>query len=411
MVQDASGAVLPGVTVEATSPALIEKMRAAVTDGSGRYSIVDLRPGTYEVSFSLAGFSTIKREGVVLSGNFDAPVNAELRVGSLEETITVSGASPVVDVTNTLTQTVLTKEQIEVLPGGRTIQGRAALVPGVMVTSANTGVIAHGSASTDSHTMIDGYKSGMHLVGRGTGRLGVGSVTQTQEATIEELVYDAAGQGAEYAFSGVRMNMIPKEGSNATRFETISYGSRETFETNNLGDLQDPPYNFQYAPQEFFFDFNSVVGGPLKRDKLWYFASIAGNRSNTRILDTYFKPVRALDAGEVSGPARGRSNAVVPGRHRRQVESVGNGPGHAPGHQQAQAALQLRQHAHRQPARQLHDRGREAFARGGVAPAALPDLVRAGAMDGADHEPPAARGRLFVSARRLSRELPARESD
>ena len=238
VVQDASGAVLPGVTVEATSPALIEKMRAAVTDGSGRYSIVDLRPGTYEVSFSLAGFSTIKREGVVLSGNFDAPVNAELRVGSLEETITVSGASPVVDVTNTLTQTVLTKEQIEVLPGGRTIQGRAALVPGVMVTSANTGVIAHGSASTDSHTMIDGYKSGMHLVGRGTGRLGVGSVTQTQEATIEELVYDAAGQGAEYAFSGVRMNMIPKEGSNATRFETISYGSRETFETNNLGDLQ-----------------------------------------------------------------------------------------------------------------------------------------------------------------------------
>ena len=216
VVQDASGAVLPGVTVEATSPVLIEKMRTAVTDGAGRYSIVDLRPGTYEVTFSLTGFSAVKREGVVLSGSFDAPINAELRVGSLEETITVSGASPVVDVTNTLTQTVLTKDQIEVLPGGRTIQGRAALVPGVMVTSANTGVIAHGSASTDSHTMIDGYKSGMHLVGRGTGRLGVGSVTQTQEATIEELVYDASGQGAEYAFSGVRMNMIPKEGSNGT---------------------------------------------------------------------------------------------------------------------------------------------------------------------------------------------------
>ena len=161
--------MLPGVTVEAASPALIEKARTAVTDGAGRYSIVDLRPGTYEVTFSLPGFSTVKRDGLVLSGNFDAPVNAEMKVGSLEETITVSGASPVVDVTNTLTQTVLTKEQIEVLPGSRTVQGRAALVPGVMVTSANTGVIAHGSASTDSHTMIDGYKSGMHLVGRGTG--------------------------------------------------------------------------------------------------------------------------------------------------------------------------------------------------------------------------------------------------
>ena len=138
LVQDASGAVLPGATVEAASPVLIEKARTAITDGSGRYSIVDLRPGTYEVTFSLTGFSTVKREGIVLSGSFDAPVNAELRVGALEETITVSGASPVVDVTNTLTQTVLTKEQIEVLPGARTIQGRAAMVPGVMVTSANT---------------------------------------------------------------------------------------------------------------------------------------------------------------------------------------------------------------------------------------------------------------------------------
>ena len=128
-VQDASGAVLPGVTVEASSPALIEKARTAVTDGAGRYSIVDLRPGTYEVTFSLPGFSTVKRDGIILTGNFDAPVNAEMKVGSLEETITVSGASPVVDVTNTLTQTVLTKEQIEVLPGSRTVQGRAALVP------------------------------------------------------------------------------------------------------------------------------------------------------------------------------------------------------------------------------------------------------------------------------------------
>jgi hypothetical protein len=289
LVQDASGAVLPGVTVEASSPALIEKTRTVVTDAAGRYSIVDLRPGTYEVAFSLPGFSTVKRDGIILTGSFDAQVNADMKVGALEETITVSGASPVVDVQNTLTQTVLTKEQIEVLPGSRTIQGRAALVPGVMVTSANTGVIAHGSASTDSHTMIDGFKAGMHLVGRGTGRLGVGSVTQTQEATIEELVYDAAGQGAEYAFSGVRMNMIPKEGSNRTKVEVIAYGSRENFESNNLGDFQQL-YGFKYAPQAFFYDFNPVVGGPIKENKLWYFASMSGNKSNSRILDNYFKP-------------------------------------------------------------------------------------------------------------------------
>ena len=177
LVQDASGAVLPGVTVEASSPALIEKVRTAVTDGAGRFSIVDLRPGTYEVTFTLPGFSIVKREGIVLSGTFDAQVNAELRVGALEETITVSGASPVVDVKNNITQVVLTKEQIEILPGTRTLKGRSALIPGVVIPGANTGVVAHGSDSQDSHTMVDGFKSGQHLVGRGTGQLGVGSVT------------------------------------------------------------------------------------------------------------------------------------------------------------------------------------------------------------------------------------------
>jgi hypothetical protein len=134
LVQDVSGAVLPGVTVEASSPALIEKVRTAVTDGAGRFSIVDLRPGTYAVTFTLPGFSIIKREGIVLSGTFDAQVNTELRVGALEETITVSGASPVVDVKNNITQVVLTKEQIEILPGTRTLKGRSALIPGVVIS-------------------------------------------------------------------------------------------------------------------------------------------------------------------------------------------------------------------------------------------------------------------------------------
>jgi hypothetical protein len=290
LVQDASGAVLPGVTVEASSPVLIEKTRSVVTDGAGRYSIVDLRPGTYAVTFSLAGFSTTKREGIVLTGTFDAQVNTDLRVGSLQETITVSGSSPVVDVKNTQTQAVLTKEQIEVLPGTRTLKYRAALIPGVVVPSANTGVVAHGSSSTDSHTMQDGFKAGQHLVGRGTGQLGVGSVTQSQEATIEELVYDTGAQGAEYAFSGVRMNMIPKEGGNRTTIEGIAYGSNQHFERNNLGELQNGPNPLKYAPQLFFFDFNPVIGGPIKANKLWYFGSVSGNRSNSQVLDIYFKP-------------------------------------------------------------------------------------------------------------------------
>jgi hypothetical protein len=289
-VRDVSGGVMPGVTVEASSPALIEKTRTAVTDAAGLYSIVDLRPGTYTVSFSLVGFSTVKREGIVLQGTFDAQVNAELRVGTLEESITVTGASPVVDVRNNITQMVLTKNQIEILPGDRTLKGRAALIPGVVIPGANTGVVAHGSDSQDSHTMMDGFKSGQHLVGRGTGQLGVGSVTQTQEATIEELVYSTDSQGAEYAFSGVRMNMIPKEGGNQVRIEGIAYGSNQHFERNNLGDLQTGPNPIKYAPQLFFYDFNPVIGGPIKQNKLWYFGSVSANESNSQQLDIYFKP-------------------------------------------------------------------------------------------------------------------------
>src|SRR4029434_10672838 len=98
VVKDASGGVLPGVTVEAASPVLIEKVRSVVSDDSGQYRIVDLNPGTYSVTFSLPGFSTVKREGIELTGTFVATVNADLKVGALEETITVTGETPIVDV-------------------------------------------------------------------------------------------------------------------------------------------------------------------------------------------------------------------------------------------------------------------------------------------------------------------------
>ena len=135
LVRDASGAVLPGVTVEAASPALIEKVRAAATDGSGQYTIVDLRPGTYAVTFTLPGFSTVKHEGIVLTGNFVATVNADLRVGTVEETITVRGETPIVDVQSTKQQRVLDAELIAAIPTGRSLANLAVLIPGVIAWS------------------------------------------------------------------------------------------------------------------------------------------------------------------------------------------------------------------------------------------------------------------------------------
>jgi hypothetical protein len=125
-----TGAVLPAVTVEVTSPALIKKLRTAVTDGEGQFRVVDLRPGTYSVTFTLPGFSTFKRDGVELTTGFTANVNAEMQVGSLAETITVSGASPVVDIQNVQSQTVLSRQTQDAIPTGRTYAGFAALTLG-----------------------------------------------------------------------------------------------------------------------------------------------------------------------------------------------------------------------------------------------------------------------------------------
>src|SRR5262249_6283407 len=218
-----------GVTVEASSPALIEKIRMAVTDGAGLYAIVSLPAGTYTVTFTLSQFAPLKRESIVLTGAFGAEVNADLRIGGLEQMLTVSAATPVVDLRNTLQQQVLTKDELDRLPGARSLKGRAALVPGVVVPNAtSTGVIAHGSDPDDTTTTVDGYRSGAGLLNRGAGQLGVVSVNQpSQEAATQELVYDIGAQGPEFALSGVRMTLIPKEGGNRFVAEGVAYGSNQ----------------------------------------------------------------------------------------------------------------------------------------------------------------------------------------
>src|SRR6476469_4788701 len=116
VVKDSSGAVLPGVTVEASSPALIEKTRSAVTDGTGQYAIEDLRPGAYAVTYSLSGFTSVRREGVELTGTFVATLNVDLKVGNVSETITVSGETPVVDVVSAKQQATVSNDTIAAIP-------------------------------------------------------------------------------------------------------------------------------------------------------------------------------------------------------------------------------------------------------------------------------------------------------
>ena len=137
-VRDASGAVMPGVTVEAASTALIEKVRVATTDEAGRYSIVNLRPGSYSVTFTLPGFSSVQRDGIELTSSFTATVNVEMRVGTLEETITVSGEASTVDVQNVLQQRVMTREVMDAIPvGTKSVVALGVLIPGMTTRSGS----------------------------------------------------------------------------------------------------------------------------------------------------------------------------------------------------------------------------------------------------------------------------------
>jgi hypothetical protein len=141
-VKDTSGAVLPGVTVEVTSPALIEKVRSAVTDDAGRYSIVQLVSGVYTVTFTLPGFSTVRRENVELTADFTAPVNAELKVGAIEETITVAAETPIVDVQSITTRTVMTRDMLDAIPTGRNIQAVGIMIPGTQLALGGGGALS-----------------------------------------------------------------------------------------------------------------------------------------------------------------------------------------------------------------------------------------------------------------------------
>ena len=280
VVRDASGAVLPGVNVEVSSPVLIEKVRSAVTDGGGQYRVVDLRPGVYSVTFALAGFSTIKRDGVELSGSLTATVNGDLRVGGVAETITVTAATPIVDVQGVQQQRVMTKEIIDTLPTGRTTINVAALIPGMNLSTTFSGegqdvggttgevqqtLTIHGSRGNDMRRMVDG----LSMQSQGTSV----SAFAANSGMIQEVTVDTAAGSAEQSAGGVRMNIIPREGGNRFSGSFFAAGTNEHLQANNvdqrLTDLKIVTPNAVKSNWEV----NPAFGGPIAKDRVWFFAS------------------------------------------------------------------------------------------------------------------------------------------
>ena len=240
VVTDTSGAVLPGVTVEVASPVLIERARSAVTGGSGQYQVINLPPGAYTVTFTLAGFNTLKREGVELTGNFTASVNASLRIGALEETVTVTGEAPTVDVQNTARQEIVDRDIIENIPAGRNIFALGALNPGIStnvgqdvggaVINATTGMAAHGGRSNDGWTSMDGITMNAMASTGFTTRL-VYSMASVQEVTL-----DYSANTADVPTGGVRINIVPREGGNTFNGTFFSSIATHGMQANNFTD-------------------------------------------------------------------------------------------------------------------------------------------------------------------------------
>ncbi len=283
VVRDSSGAVLPGVTVEAESPAIIERVRSAVTDGTGQYRITELRPGTYSVTFTLTGFNTVKREGVQISGAFNASIDAEMRVGALEETITVTGETPIVDVQSTTRQRVMDQEAISTLPTGRNMFNLGVLVPGVSISTGGLvaqdvggalgpetrALVAHGGRTEDQRFMMNGV-SLSSMIGGGWGGGAIPNATG-----VTEMVFDTASVSADLATGGVRINFIAREGGNQYHGTFFGNFANDGMQTTNIGDdlLARNPALRNAGGIDQNWDFNPGVGGPIKEDKLWFFMS------------------------------------------------------------------------------------------------------------------------------------------
>ena len=280
VVRDASGAVLPGVTVEASSPALIEKTRTVVSNAAGQYSIEDLRPGTYSVTFALPGFSTVKRDGIELSGQFIATINADLRVGGVQETVTVTGEAPVVDVTSSRTQQTIDGETVAEIPTSRLYSSLTQLVPALNVQGNDVGgsqgnvfsvFQIHGGRRNEGQVLVDGMSGGYQGMGV--------SGYAPEVGNSQEIVFNLSGGLGEATTGGPQLNIIGKQGGNQFAGSFFINGSGSAFVNDNLTpELKAKGLSTPLIPKKLW-DVNPAFGGPIKRDRLWFFATFRYQRN------------------------------------------------------------------------------------------------------------------------------------
>src|SRR5213593_4628794 len=289
VVRDTSGAVMPGVTVEAASPALIERVRSVVSDERGLYRIADLRPGTYTVTFSLPGFSTFKRDGVELTTSFTATINAEMKVGQVEDTVTVLGETPVVATQNVRTQNTFVRETLDEIPTTKRIGQYATIIPGATYANATFQDVGgnqgeggqfgiHGQRTGDQSTNIEGMNQNQQA----------GGVLSFNAQSFQEVVVETSGASAEAGSGGVQVNIIPKDGGNILSGSFATAYAGPSLQNGNLTDALIARGLTTDISIKRSYDYGGSLGGPIKKDKLWFFTAHRWWGASRYIQGSYF---------------------------------------------------------------------------------------------------------------------------
>ena len=296
--RDTSGAALPGVTVEAASPALIEKVRTAVTDDRGVYRIVNLPPGAYTVTFALPGFNQVKREGIELTGTFTAQIDVDLSVGGITETVTVTGASPIVDVQSVRRQTTISNDVLTAIPTARSWAATALLIPGIVTTGGGPTDVqvtpqmtvfgGAGGRNNEGRMQVDGLNTGAGLGGSGV------STYVADISNAQEVVTTTSGGLGEAEVGGPTLSIIPKSGGNTIKGAAyISGVSKEMVGSNYTEALRAAGLT---TPGKLLkqWDFTFGIGGPIVKDRLWYHAA-ARDEGQHRSIPNIFPNLNAGD--------------------------------------------------------------------------------------------------------------------
>lgn len=295
VVKDQTGSVVPGATVEVSSPALIEGRRTTSTDGNGEYRVVDLRPGLYTVTFTREGFRTVRRENIELSASFTATVNGDLVVGQAAQEVTVSDAPPLVDVQNSLSEKAMDRLTLDTIPTGRDPFAVGQIIPGVTTATPDVGgtggmqqptLQVHGSAGNDNVFVVDGMQI------QHTGFSGNQTGFYYNDSMMQSITYLTSSLPAEEPVGGIQISMIPKDGGNEFHGSVFGTGATQGFQSDNSNATLVAEGLKARNKIDTIYDLNAGLGGPIIKDKLWFFSTLRRWGANNFLANT-FTPVGA----------------------------------------------------------------------------------------------------------------------